>query len=628
MHPIKDCKLNYLIMTDKANKFTKEIYLVFLFNLAIIFFIAKRYMDFLENTEGLYTKLFLVCNTFSHFFLMALLPFLLSLLVFKVSKSVAATKITNITLSTLLIIFLKVDTIVFSQFRYHLSPIVFKMFFGKKSGDIFQFSQKNILMAVLFVLLIIGGQIALYALARKINSVHFILKPKLVFPAFLITLLFSHFSYAWSSPNHYRPVTQFRNIFPVYFPLTADSLLSSWNLIDENASVKDYGFKIDSENATVTYPLSSIKTANQNPSKNILFIVVDSWQYSCFNEKVTPFLYDFSKQCQVFTNHMSGSNRTTGGIFSLFYGIPATYYDTFTGQKIAPVLLDELQKNNYDLGIYSSSTLENPPFNQNVFSNIKNLRLSSKGDSPSERDSNITEEWLDRIDRRNPAKPFFGFLFYDAAHGFDHPNTYNSPFQPELKTVDYLAMDKDYNPDQLINRYKNSLHFVDSQIQKVLQQLKDKNLLESTLIVITADHGQEFNENKKGYWQHGGNFSKYQVQVPMMIFDASKTPKVHGHKTLHYDISATLLSSVFQVQNPLSDYSFGRNIYETSNRPYFICGFNEKYAVIEDSKITTIEPSGIFEVTDHKLNPLDQKHIDYRAVSNALTEMSVFYSKR
>ena len=58
---------------------------------------------------------------------------------------------------------------------------------------------------------------------------------------------------------------------------------------------------------------------------------------------------------------------TTGGIFSMFYGIPATYFDSFTGINKGPILIDELIKQKYNFNILSSSTVENPPFNKNVF---------------------------------------------------------------------------------------------------------------------------------------------------------------------------------------------------------------------------------------------------------------------
>ena len=161
-----------------------------------------------------------------------------------------------------------------------------------------------------------------------------------------------------------------------------------------------------------------------------------------------------------------------------------------------------------------------------------------------------------------------------------------------------------------------------------MKQLEDKKLLESTIVVITSDHGQEFNDNKKGYWQHGGNFTDYQIHVPMMIFDASRKPKTYTHQTLHYDISATVLAENLKVKNSFADYSFGRNIYSTPKRDYFICGYNQKFAIIEDTKITTVMPPGVFDITDRHLKVLDEQSIDYNAVTKGLSELNKFYLKK
>lgn len=612
----------------KEGAFLKEAYLVFLFNLIVILFIANRYIDFLENTDGFFTKLFLTINTFSHFFMLGLVPLLLSVLVFLLSRSGLWGKVFHITLSSFMIVFLKIDTLVFSQFRYHLSPIVFKMVFGKKSGDIFQFSPGNIALAVVSILLLVGLQIGFYYLAKKILTKQLHFRPKLVFTLFFLTIVASHFTYAWASPNHYRPVTQFRNIFPVYFPLTADTFLEKLNLIQSDMPTMNEHLSVDTENTTVHYPLQPIESAPAAEKKNILFIVIDSWQYRFLSADITPNIYNFSKKCQVFNNHRSGSNMTTGGIFSIFYGIPPTYFDTFTGQEIAPVFVNELQKQNYSLGIFSSATLENPPFNKNVFSKVKNLRVATKGETPAERDANMTNEWIAHLNSRGNGQPFFGFLFFDAAHGFDHPKNFKSKFKPELDAVNYLDLDEDYNPEKLVNRYKNALAYNDFLIGKVLKQLEDKKLLESTIVVITSDHGQEFNDNKKGYWQHGGNFSDYQIHVPMMIYDASREAKTYHHQTLHYDISATLLTENLKVKTALKEYSFGQNIYSIQKRDYFICGYNQKFAIIEDTKITTIQPSGVFDVTDRNLKIQDETSVNFNVITKGLSETTKFYVKK
>lgn len=614
-------------MQQSPTPLIKQLYLVFLFNLVLLLFIALQYTSFLENIDGFFLKLYLGITTASHFFLIGILPLLLSLLVFFLTKSNSITKGVNVVLSTFILVVVKLDAVIFEQFRYHISPIVLKLVFGKRSSDIFQFSTTNIVIAVLFIIALFGLQFFFFYLAKKVMLKKSQLKVKITLIGFVLFLLTSHLVYAWSDANYFRPVTQIKNVFPVFYPLTADKLMMNLGLVDLEKARQNEKMQVATTANTVQYPLQPI--VSENPSKkNILYLVIDTWRNGYMNPQITPNIYEFSKRCQLYTNHLSGSNMTTGGVFSLMYGIPATYFDTFTGQKIAPVLTTELQKQQYQMQILSSSNLENPPFNRNAFANIPNLRLFSKGEKPSERDIEINDIWLNNFDKFDKQKPFFGFLFYDAAHGFDYPKDYPLAVKPSLSEVNYLELDDDYDPALLINRYKNSLHFIDGLIGKVLKQLEEKGVLNNTIIVITSDHGQEFNDNKKGYWQHGGNFSDYQIHVPMMVFDASKAAKTYTQQTLHYDIAPTILQHYLGVKNKVFDYSFGHDLFNPIARTSFICGYNQRFAIIEKKQITNIYPSGLFDVTDQQLNPLDDAHINYDLVSKEMKAMNRFYKMK
>mgnify|MGYP000868756937 FL=1 len=611
-------------MQQSPTPLVKQLYLVFLFNLVLLLFIALQYTSFLENIDGFFLKLYLGITTTSHFFLIGVLPLLVSLLVYFLTKSSKVTQGVNIFLSTFILVVVKLDAVIFEQFRYHISPIVLKLVFGKRSSDIFQFSTTNIVIAVLFIIALFGLQFFFFYLSKKVLLKKSQLKVKITLIGFVLFLLTSHLVYAWSDANYFRPVTQIKNVFPVFYPLTADKLMMNLGLVDLEKARQNEKMQVATTANTVQYPLQPI--VSENPSKkNILYLVIDTWRNGYMNAQITPNIYEFSKRCQVYTNHLSGSNMTTGGVFSLMYGIPATYFDTFTGQKIAPVLTTELQKQNYQMQILSSSNLENPPFNRNAFANIPNLRLFSKGEKPSDRDIEINDIWLTNFDKFDKQKPFFGFLFYDAAHGFDYPKDYPLAVKPSLSEVNYLELDDDYDPALLINRYKNSLHFIDGLIGKVLQQLEEKGVLNNTIIVITSDHGQEFNDNKKGYWQHGGNFSDYQIHVPMMVFDASKPPKTYAQQTLHYDIAPTVMQHYLGVKTDAADYSFGHDLYDPITRTSFICGYNQRYAIIEKKQITNIYPSGLFDVTDQQLKTLDDAHINYDLVAKEMKAMNRFY---
>lgn len=603
----------------------KRLYLVFLFNFILLLFLALQYINFLENIDGFMLKVYLGITTISHFFTIGVLPLLVSLLLFLITKSSRIAEVVNIIFSTLVLIVVKLDAVIFEQFRYHISPIVLKLVFGKRSSDIFQFSATNIVIASLFVILLIGLQFGLHYLSKKILIRKSSFKVNATISCLVFFLLVSHLVYAWSDANYYRPVTQIKNVFPVFFPLTADKLMMNLGLVDLEKMRQNEKMQIATSENTVQYPLKAITSENTGQRKNILYLVIDTWRDGFLTAEITPNIFEFSKRCQIYDNHFSGSNMTTGGVFSLMYGIPATYFDTFTGQQIAPVLTKELAKQQFQFSILSSSNLENPPFNRNAFAGIPDLRLFSKGEKPSDRDEEINNLWLSGFDRFDKKKPFFGFIFYDSAHGFDYPKNYPLAFKPSLSEVNYLALDDDYDPSLLINRYKNSLHYIDSLIGKVLRQIEDKGVLENTIIVITTDHGQEFNDNKKGYWQHGGNFSKYQIEVPMLLFDASKAPRTYQQKTIHYDIAPTIMKNYLGVINDSFDYSFGHDLFNPIARSSFVCGYNQRFSIIEEQQITNVYPSGLFDVTDKKLNILDDSKTNFDLVSKELKGLNRFY---
>lgn len=607
--------------------FLRQLYIRFIFNFFTVVVIAIPYLSYIENDNEIKAKIYFLTTTLSHFFLLSAIPLLISIITYLITKSIKFTNIVFITLMIITHIILKVDVNIFNQFRYHLSPIVFSLLFGKRAGDIFQFSTSNIITAILFIVVLIIIQLLFYYIAKKIVSIRNNFHVKKIVFFFLICLLHSHLTFAWADVNFYRPVLQYKNVYPAFFPLTAEGLMTKLGLIDEELIKKNKQISQNQSQNTIQYPLKEITSDIVENKKNIIFIVIDSWRFDCLTNEITPNIAQFATKSQVFLNHNSGSNMTTGGIFTLFYGIPATYFESFTGIEKSPVFIDELQKQNYEIGIFSSSTIENPPFNRNVFAKIKNPRLFSKGETPAERDLDITKDWLNFTKKRNSTKQSFSFLFYDAAHGFDYPKSYKAPFKPSLDEVDFLALDESYDTKPLINRYKNSLHFIDNEVGKVIEHLKNKNALENTIIVITGDHSQEFNDNKKGYWQHGGNFSKYQIQVPMLIYDASKPPKNYNHLTLHYDIVPSIMKNYLGTKNKIKDFSVGQNIYDITKRDWFVCGYNQKYSVIEQNKITNIYTSGLFDITDLNLNILNEE-LNYDVIESAFNDTNKFYIKR
>lgn len=612
-------------MLEKDN-FKSELFISFLLNLIIVFFISSAYLKFIESSNFLLAKTYIFFSTISHFALLFSPILLISIIVYYWGNSKKLSKIIFFSLSTLAIIFLKIDSVVYTQFRYHLSPFVLSLVFGKKATDIFQFSGATIITAALTIVALIFFQLLIYSIAGKIVKHGVKVRVKIISLFFIVSLVFSHVVYAWASASYYRPITQIAQVFPLYHPLTANRFLRKHNVVNQEKLRKNRDLYVINNSNSINYPLSPIISEKPINQKNILIIAIDSWRFDCMDSIVTPNIYKLSKKSQNYLNHYSGSNGTIAGVFSIFYGISGLYWEQFTRLEKSPVLIEQLKQQGYYLNIFSSSNLQNPPFDKNIFSAVPNLRLSSKAKAAADRDMEITNEWLYAVKKRKTA-PFFGFLFYDAPHAFDYPIDFELPFNPSLEKVNFMLLKEGYDPEKIFNRYKNAVHFVDGQIGLVLRQLEYEKLMDSTIVIITGDHGQEFNDNKKGYWQHGGNYSKYQIKVPLILYDASKLPKEYNTLSLHYDIVPTLMNLYLGVSSPMENYSMGLSLFNLKPRNWFVSGYTNNYAIIEKDRITKIYATGLYDITDLNLNSIEGAELHYDLLYDAMVDINVFYAK-
>ncbi len=70
------------------------------------------------------------------------------------------------------------------------------------------------------------------------------------------------------------------------------------------------------------------------------------------------------------------------------------------------------------------------------------------------------------------------------------------------------------NREWLQKTYWNAVHFVDIYIGKIIDELKAKNLWDDTLLIITADHGEELFDD--GHLGHGFLTSDVQTRIPLV----------------------------------------------------------------------------------------------------------------
>lgn len=527
-------------------------------------------------------------------------------------------------IASLAISVLVIDTFVFAQYRFHMNAVVVELVF---SGDVVDFPIVTWLMAIVGAVILIALQ---YGIMVKIASQSVITKMKLGRKFTYITLVMAlvcNGLHIWAAANAYQPISIVKPYLPLFQPATANTFMEKHGWLDKAAieQQKSMALKTDS---SLNYPLSPIQTQAVDKPVNIMFLVIDSWRLDTFNQDNSPNLWALSQQGESFENHVSTGNATRTGIFGMFYGMPGTYWHSFLANRKSPVFMDRLQEMDYQLGLFAAAKLTSPEFDQTVFSNVKNLRIRSEGNTSPERDINLTKDWKAWYDKRDQSKPAFSFLFYDSPHAYDFPENYEHQYQPMLKTINYLELNNNTDVTPFLNRYKTSVHFTDSLVKQVVDKLKETGDFDNTLIIVTGDHAQELNDNKLNYWGHNSNYTPAQTEVPFVMLGPG-VPKNIGAQwgsqyTSHEDIVPTLMQQYLGVTNEVDDYSTGVNLFgEVHQRPWILISSYSGYGVVSKDSILEVGAAGQSKYMDATNHPKEGSP-NYKYVQEALEQISRF----
>ena len=170
----------------------------------------------------------------------------------------------------------------------------------------------------------------------------------------------------------------------------------------------------------------------------------------------------------------------------------------------------------------------------------------------------INERALRWIDRSNGSRPFFVFLNYLDVHGPYKPAArYGESFLRPGHTGGrrLMRLILKLPPEELrdeVDSYDDCIRYVDVQLAKLLQELQRRGLDKDTVVVITSDHGEAFDEH--GFLQHGNALYREVIHVPLIVWAPGYVPAgVRIARPVSTTaLAATLLDLVGDAQPPAS----------------------------------------------------------------------------
>lgn len=516
----------------------------------------------------------------------------------------------SVLLAAVILSFLVLDGLVFAETRYHLSVLSFSLLAP----------QTWAFLVLYFVLgLAIEALLAGWVWRRTATS------PRRRIGRYLAVGLAacfaaSHLMHAWAEAHHYVPVTAFTRYLPLYFPLKDSRRMARLGLIDqararENRLRASFGRPARGD---LNYPLAPLRCHPPSPLLNVLLVVIDGMRADALTPDIAPRLSKLATEAIRFDTHYSGGNASRPGMFSLFYSLPATYWDAFADIARPPVVMDLFREYAYQLGLFSSAPVNSwvVELDRTALARIPHLRLDTVSPSPgaAAKDRVLTDEWYEWLDHRDASRPFFGFLYYNAAAAFEPPADY----EPVARPPDGPEWGRRHA------RYLNALYYVDSLVGQVLDDLERRQLLDRSVVIVTSDHGMEFNENGLGFMGHATAFSELQLRTPLLVRWPGRPTGRFTRRTSHNDLAPTLLSGVFGCTNPPSDYSSGHSLFSDAQWDWLIAVSHNDYALVEPDRVIIAYPRGT-EIRDRSYRLIDDPKLSRDNLRSAMQEMSRFH---
>ena len=242
---------------------------------------------------------------------------------------------------------------------------------------------------------------------------------------------------------------------------------------------------------------------------NVILISIDTCRadhLGCYDpaRSLTPNIDRFAETATLYANAVAPAPLTLPSHTSMLTGkIPLVHGTHVNGVLVSSenvTLAEVLGQAGYDTGaIVSAIVLDRRQGLDQGFQTY-NDRLVEAGAPRTERHARTTSQaamgWLDQ---RVNQQPFFLFLHYFDPHDpYRAPEGYAERFGPEDA-----------------QQYAAEVAYVDHYIGQVLDRIKELGLYESSLIIITADHGEMLGEH--GEIDHGFFIYQPAIKVPLIV---------------------------------------------------------------------------------------------------------------
>jgi len=260
------------------------------------------------------------------------------------------------------------------------------------------------------------------------------------------------------------------------------------------------------------------------PHRNVVLISLDSLRADHvgaygYKRDTSPNFDRIAKEGVLYRNAISTSPWTLPTHLTMFTGLSELSHGVVVDTRVLPQSIPTLgeifHEAGYATGGFISGPYVGPQYGYgrgmdsyvDLSAEFGGKGAEARGAILSPKINELGLEWLDD----NHTRPFFLFLHYfDIHYDYVPPPPYDTMFDPDytgtidgrrfIERDDVHAKMASRDLDHILALYDGEIRFTDSYVGKVLENLKAKGLMDSTVVMIVADHGEEFFEHgNKGH---------------------------------------------------------------------------------------------------------------------------------
>jgi choline-sulfatase len=310
----------------------------------------------------------------------------------------------------------------------------------------------------------------------------------------------------------------------------------------------------------------TLPTSILGADPNVLLFTVDSCRADRFgvyggDPEITPNIDRWSRTGAVFSQAYSVSVWTAPGLASLLTGLYPPVHGINNRDRMGPEELVTLPRIFRELG-YRVPNLNFFTFAP-YYLNLGLGPIDRSYFGPDE--SSAVLNWLDRPAEDDGGRPFFLWFHTTIVHQPYRPPAGLLPApreeleqSPGLKAVLNGAIvpqgSAEFEPSDrplLDELYNAEVHLMDELFGQVLEHLQNRDLLDSTVIVLTADHGEELLDH--GFVGHASTSLQAKlyeelVRIPLIVSWPGRIPAgtVWSHPVSQIDVLPTILNLLRQ----------------------------------------------------------------------------------